>query len=109
MTPPLERGDLVQVTTAGCSVLAQVILASRNGRSVMLRFEGLFARFVECLPAFEVAEGWRAITGVPLVITRTESMVERARELVAAGYAHDCDEWTSSATHACAVCGRREE
>lgn len=41
MTPPLRRGDIVQITIGGWSVEAFVSLASANGRSVIVLFDGL--------------------------------------------------------------------
>lgn len=39
-TPPFHRGQFVQLTYAGRTLKAMVMLASPNGRSLMLGFDG---------------------------------------------------------------------
>lgn len=45
-----QVGDLVEVRCDGASAPGVVILASRNGRSLMLSFEGIVAGFLGMMP-----------------------------------------------------------
>lgn len=73
MTRPLQRGDFVMVDSGADVFDAMVTLASPNGRSVMLMFDGIIGGFVGALPALLHDDGqWRALNGMPLTITRTD-------------------------------------
>ena len=73
-TPPLQRGAFVTITTdAGLTRDAMVGLASGNGRSIVLLFDGMIGGFAGSLPALQDDTGrWRALNGMPLTITMKE-------------------------------------
>jgi hypothetical protein len=73
MSPPtLRRGDLVTVGYGGATVPGVVTLASPNGRSVMLSFEGLLGGHVGAMPALQDDDGvYRSI------VTRGEVTLTR--------------------------------
>jgi hypothetical protein len=48
----LQRGAFVEVTAEGRTVRAMVILASPNGRSLMLMFDGMLGGYAGTLPLF---------------------------------------------------------
>lgn len=63
-----RAGDVVELACEGTRSRATVVLASSNGRSLMLRFEGVVAGFVGMMPVrwdddaqffLEIAEGRR--------------------------------------------------
>jgi hypothetical protein len=71
----LQRGDFVRVAAPERALDAMVVLASPNGRSIILMFDGILGGWVGELAAFRGDDGrWAAIDGMPLQIT------ERARE-----------------------------
>jgi hypothetical protein len=72
VTPPLQRGEFVQITTdTGRTVAAMVGLASPNGRSIILLFDAMIGGWAGQLPAFLDEDGrWAALDGMPLQIVR---------------------------------------
>lgn len=75
MTPPLGRGDFVVLTTdTGRRVEAMVVLASPNGRSLMLMFDAMIGGWLGQMPIFEEEDGsWRALDGMPVQLHRREA------------------------------------
>jgi hypothetical protein len=66
----LKRGDFVEVDSGADVIRAMVTLASPNGRSIMLMFDGMIGGFLGMCPASLEDDGqWRAINGMPLTIT----------------------------------------
>lgn len=49
-TPKVETGARVRVTFGGRSAPATVLLASKNGRSLVLEFEAILGGYVGLLP-----------------------------------------------------------
>jgi hypothetical protein len=45
-----KTGDAVQITCKGRTVVGSVLLASGNGRSLMLQFEALLAGYAGMMP-----------------------------------------------------------
>lgn len=72
MTPPLQRGDFISLTTdTGRVVEAMVTMASPNGRSLIVMFDAMIGGWVGMMPCFEAEDGsWTAIDGMPITITR---------------------------------------
>jgi len=71
MTPPLTRGEVVIIRAGGRELAGMVAVASPNGRSVILKFEGVLGGWVGALPAFEeLDETWTALNGMPLELSR---------------------------------------
>lgn len=72
MTPLLQRGDFVHVTTdTGRTVDAMVVLASPNGRSIVLMFDAMIGGWLGQLAAFLDEDGrWAALDGMPLQISK---------------------------------------
>lgn len=72
MSPPLQRGDFVVITTdTGRTVDAMVTLASPNGRSIVLMFDAMIGGWVSQCPAFlDDAGHWAALDGMPLTLQR---------------------------------------
>lgn len=48
-----KAGDLVQITYRQQTIVGRVILASSNGRSLMLEFEGMLGGFVGRMPVLQ--------------------------------------------------------
>lgn len=48
------RGEMVRVTYLGRTVEAEIILASSNGRSLMLQFDAILGNYVGMMPVLEV-------------------------------------------------------
>jgi hypothetical protein len=55
--PPLRTGDPVIITYEGRTVSGHVILASPNGKSLMLEFEAILGGFVGMMPVLEREDG----------------------------------------------------
>lgn len=71
---PLRRGQFVRVTSAHGMVRGMVGLASENGRSIMLFFDGMIGGWAGAAPAFQNDAGqWTTLDGITLVITLQES------------------------------------
>jgi hypothetical protein len=72
---PLTRGAFVTITTdTGRTIEAMVTMASPNGRSLMLLFDGMIGGWLGMLPAFQADDGsWSALDGRPITITRREA------------------------------------
>ena len=47
---PLRRGDYVEVTFEGRTLPAMVTLASENGKSLMLMFDGMLGGYAGMMP-----------------------------------------------------------
>jgi hypothetical protein len=66
----MKRGDFVIVTAEGKTLEAMVVLASSNGRSLALMYDGILAGFVSMMPVLQNANGdWVAMNGIPVTIT----------------------------------------
>lgn len=71
MTPPLVRGEFVYVDSGADVITAMVMLASSNGKSVMLGFDGVLGCWLGSCPVMLGDDGqWRALDGMPLTIRR---------------------------------------
>jgi len=66
----LKRGDFVMVAAPTRTLPAMVGVASANGRSIVLLFDGMLGGWINSLAAFRDDDGrWSAIDGMPLQIT----------------------------------------
>lgn len=66
----MKRGDFVIVTAEGKTLEAMVTLASPNGKSLALMYDGMLAGFVAMMPVLQNANGdWVALNGIKLTIT----------------------------------------
>lgn len=69
MPPPYQTDDVVRVTWVGGSFEAIVAFASKNGRSLILRFDAILDGFVGVAPVLQSAAGdWTTLTGASLVL-----------------------------------------
>ena len=112
---PLQRGDFVVVRTdSGRELEAMITLATPNGRSIILMYDGMIGGWVGAAAAFlDDAGAWALLDGMPIVIIRNATMdeqraalVQEARRRVQAGEAtHDCGEWNEQGR--CALCDRQ--
>jgi hypothetical protein len=64
----LCTGDAVQIECAGRSISGTVILASENGRSLLLGFEAILDGCVGLMPVLRVDDGsyQSVVTGIPI-------------------------------------------
>lgn len=53
MKAPIKTGDPVRIQLEGKSVIATVLLASRNGRSLMLEFNDFIGGYVCMMPLLD--------------------------------------------------------
>lgn len=69
---PYRRGDFVVITTdSGRELDAMITMASRNGRSLILMYDGMIGGWVGMLPAFQHDDGhWAALDNMPLQLRR---------------------------------------
>jgi hypothetical protein len=67
--PKFEPGARVRVTFAGRTVEATVVLASRNGRSVLLEFEAILGGYAGLLPLLWVDGAFRELMDDPRTAT----------------------------------------
>ena len=80
MAAPLKRGDVVEITAHGTTKRAMVTLASPNGRSLMVMFDGgLFwpgpeGAYVGVMPLFQTDHGdyIELINQRPVTVTRID-------------------------------------
>lgn len=75
MPSKLQRGEFVEVTAEGRTVRAMVTLASANGRSLILMFDGMLGGYVNTLPVLLGDDGvYRGLVdGMPVEIVEAES------------------------------------
>jgi hypothetical protein len=52
-----KKGDHVEIKHRGTSTSAVVLLASTNGRSMMLTFEGIVNGYIDAMPVLQDREG----------------------------------------------------
>lgn len=70
---PLQRGDFVRIDSGADVIDAMVTLASPNGRSLIVMFDGMVGGFVGSMPLSLHDDGqWRALDGMPLRLTRKD-------------------------------------
>jgi hypothetical protein len=70
----LQRGDVVQITAGDQVVNAMVVLASPNGKSLMVMFEAIIDGHVGQMPLFRDESGGyvAVITGRQITLERVE-------------------------------------
>jgi len=69
--PPLRQGDALTIITDGRELEARVQIASPNGRSLVLVFDGLVGGWLSAMPVFQADDGsWAAIDGLPMTLQR---------------------------------------
>jgi len=69
----LKAGDVVTVRCNSKSMRAMVMLASENGHSLMLAFDGLFHGYVAMMPVLWVGECYRdLVTDTAMEVTRRD-------------------------------------
>jgi hypothetical protein len=77
MIDTLRRGDFITITAAGRSCRAMVTLASANGRSLIVMYDGIVGGFVGAMPVYQRDDGtWIAIDATPIAITRQVDATE---------------------------------
>lgn len=65
----MRRGDFVLIVTAERTIDAMVTLASANGRSLVLMFDGILGGWVGAMPVFQNEHGeWSALDGMTVLI-----------------------------------------
>lgn len=75
MNEPFQAGDRVRITCAGQTIEGDVALASNNGRSLMLTFNGVLGKkHAYAMPVLDLDDaGFRSIlTDEPVTITKRE-------------------------------------
>lgn len=72
MKPPevFARGDFVIIEAEGKRLGAFVALASANGRSLMLFYDGMIGGFVGAMPVLYDDGAWRALNNMPVTLRR---------------------------------------
>jgi hypothetical protein len=68
---PLQRGDYVWLQCGAQRIRAFVALASGNGRSLILMFDGIVDSYVGSLPVLD-ADGngtWATLHGTPVTVS----------------------------------------
>lgn len=66
----MTRGDFVTIECEGRTCTGMVLLASANGRSIMVGYEGILAGFVGAMPISQQDDGtYTALTGAPVTLT----------------------------------------
>lgn len=70
----LARNDVVNIQCLGKNTIGKVILASKNGKSLMLQFEAIIAHHVGLMPVMLDDTGtYRSlINDVPVSLTKSE-------------------------------------
>ena len=72
MMPPLQRGEAVVLDTAERRLVGVVVIASANGRALVIELEdGMIGGWVDQVPLLEDEGGrWATLNGVPLTLAR---------------------------------------
>lgn len=74
MTDILQRGDVVQITAGDQTAKAMVVIASPNGKSLMVMFEAIIDGHVGQMPIFHDESG-----GYVAVLTGHQITLERIK------------------------------
>jgi hypothetical protein len=75
MKNEFRTGERVLLSCEGRTVPARIVLASQNGRSLMLEFDAIIAGCVGMMPVLQDEAGaWASVmTGTPLTIARPDT------------------------------------
>jgi hypothetical protein len=65
-----KTGELCSITFAGRTVRGQVLLASPNGRSIMLEFEALLGGYAGRMPVLEEEGEFRDLVTKSVVVLK---------------------------------------
>jgi hypothetical protein len=68
-----RKGDRVQISCEGRTIDGEVILASGNGRSLAIAYEGILAGFVALMPVIQDRDGnYAALSRTPVELKKIE-------------------------------------
>jgi hypothetical protein len=82
----MKTGDSVTIICQGCTVVGNVLLASSNGKSIMLGFEAILANHVGTMPVLLDDDGvYRSLVNSVDVILIESPGIKNATEVSPGG------------------------